>query len=242
MATISPLSRLLLVAWLRAQALAHAGAVVLLALVVATESADEPLSALLSRLRVDVPHTWALLSPALTLAAAALTVARLRHSGELLALGTLGVSHLRVFVSGLGVSIPLAALTALVGRATDPAVEVARGPGAWVIHGAVRLDPGVTGLSTHDLAQIQWGSPAAWPGTALLLVLGGLAGAALGAADARRSVVAAASAWLVLDLLRRGSEPAPGLVLLAVAAAVAAALLRSATAPRCAAPRSPAHM
>ncbi|GDX80917.1 hypothetical protein LBMAG42_27280 [Deltaproteobacteria bacterium] len=241
MAPLGLLSRLLLVAWLRAQALVHAGALVLLALVVATESADDPLPTLLSRLSIDVPHTWALLSPALTLAAAALAVARLLHSGELLALGTLGVSRLRVLLSGVGVTLPLAALAAAVGRGTDPAVEVARGPGAWVVHGIVLLDPGTTGVSAADLAGVEWGSPAAWPGTALLVVLGGIAGAALGAADGRRSVVAAAAVWLVLDLVRRGSEPAPGLVLLALAAGFAATLLRSATGARRGAPRSPAH-
>lgn len=213
----------------------------LLALVVATESADDPLPTLLERLRVDVPHTWALLSPALTLVAAALAVVRQRQSGALLALGTLGVSPLRVLLSGLWVTMPLAVLALAVGHGTDPAVEVARGPGAWVIHGVVRLDPGTAGLSANDLAQIQWGSPTAWPGTALLLVFGGLAGAALGAADGRRSVVVAASAWLVLDLIRRGSEPAAGLALLVVAATLAGGLLRGATGPRGRAPRSPAH-
>lgn len=241
MALVGPLSRLLVRAWLRAQALVHLGAVLLLALVVATESADEPLPTLLARLSGDVPHTWALLSPALTLAAAALAVVRLRGTGELLALGTLGVSTRRVLLSGLAVTLPLGALAAAVGWGTDPAVEVARARGAWLVHGVVRLDPGTAAVSAADLANVQWGASTVWPGTAILLVLGGLAGASLGARDGRRSVVAAAAAWLVLDLLRRGSEPGPGLALLAAAGAVVAVLLRAATARNAHARRSPAH-
>ena len=57
------LLRLLVPVWLRALLLTNLGGLVLLALVAATESADDPLSVLFARLRADVPHTWALLSP-----------------------------------------------------------------------------------------------------------------------------------------------------------------------------------
>lgn len=216
--------RLLLPAWARAFVLTNLGGLAVVVLVVATESADDPLSVLWMRLSQDVPHTWALLSPALALAAAALAVTRLRGSGELLALASLGVSRGRVLGSVLWVAAPAGVVAALVGRATDPAVSVARAAGAWVVNGAVLPDPGVAVPSASVLAAVRFGNPWDWPGTAALLLAGSVAGAALGVRGGSRSVLVAAAVWLVGDLVRRGSEPLPGLGVLATAAGLAAGL------------------
>ena len=239
MASVSPLSRLVLLAWCRSLGLVHGGAIVLLGLVIATESAGLPLSAALSRLLADVPHTWALLSPALTLAATALTMDRLRANGELLALGALGLSRPRFLLTSLAVTLPSGALAAAVGVATDPATEAARVPGAWLVRGVVLLDPGT--LVVPDLSRVSFGPSLDWPGTGLLVVAGGLAGASLGARGGRRSVLAAAAGWLVLDLVRRGSDPAVGFALLLCAAIAGAADLWMPMVCRAPATESPAR-
>ena len=222
---MTPLQRLLLPAWARAFFLTNVGGLLVLALVVATESADDSFAVLGDRICRDVPHTWALLSPALALAAAALATGRMRGSGELLAMATLGLSRLRVLLSVAWVALPTAALAAVVGRGTEPAVTVARAAGAWIVEGRVLLDPGAATPSAAALAAVRYGDPLDWPGTAILLVAAALSGAALGARGGGRAVLMAAAAVVVADLVRRGVDPAVGLGILAATAGVAGGLV-----------------
>lgn len=204
---MSALGRLLMRGWARAFGLVHAGGVVLLALAVATEAADEPWPELGRRLAADVPHAWALLSPALSLVAAALAMRRLRGSGELLVLGTLGVSLRRVRLSVLAPAALVAVAAAAVGRVAAPRVEVARLSGGWLVSGVVLPDPGSPLPDAAAVAAARFGAPWDWPGTAVLLVVASAAGAALGVRGQSWSVLVAAATCVVVDVLRRGSEP-----------------------------------
>ena len=214
---MTALGRVLVAAWLRGFLLLQLGGVGLLAVVVATEAADEPPAEVLRRLTSQLPYTWALLSPALALAAAALTSARLSRSGELLALGTLGVSPLRARMSVLWVAMPCALLAMVVGQGCQPRVDVARVAGAWIVHGSVLADPGAAPPGQGALLTASWGSPTDWPGTALLLVLASVTGASFASSRTPWTVLVAAAAWIVGDVLRRGSDPLPGAAIVLVA-------------------------
>ncbi len=218
---MTALRRLLVVAWLRGFFLVQIAGVGLLAIVVATEAADETPAEVLRRLTSQLPYTWALLSPALALAAAALTAAQLSRSGQLLALGTLGVSPGRVRASVLWVATPCALLTMAVGQLCQPGVDVARIAGAWIVRGVVLPDPGLLPPEQATLLTAAWGSPTDWPGTAILLVLASVTGASFGSLRSVWGVLVAAAAWIVGDALRRGSEPLFGAAIIGLAALMA---------------------
>ncbi|MSQ01401.1 MAG: LptF/LptG family permease [Myxococcales bacterium] len=218
---MTALGRLLLTAWLRGFLLVQLGGIGLLAIVVATEAADEPVAEVRRRLVSQLPYTWALLSPALALAAAALTAARLSRSGQLLALGTLGVSPRRVRTSVLWVATPFGLVAMAVGHGSQPRVDVARVTEAWIVQGAVLPDPGASVSAPAALLTASWGSPTDWPGTAVLLILASLTGASLGSPRSGWAVLVAAAGWVVVDALRRGSEPLPGAGIVLVAGLVA---------------------
>jgi hypothetical protein len=203
---MAPLNRLLFLAWLRAFLLTQVGGAGLLALAVLTESAASGTPPL-RRLVAEVPHTWALLSPALGLVGAALAVYGLRRRGEWLVLATLGAGRTRLLLSVLALALPLGAFAGLVEGLTMPAVAVLRVPGGWLNAGALRLDPGAEAPVATILAAARWAGAWQWPGTALLLAAGAVTGAALGARARESTTLLAACAWLLGDLLRRGSSP-----------------------------------
>lgn len=121
---------------------AHLGGVVVLALAVAVEARQGELATLLT---ARVPSAWALAAAVLTLLGSALAVARMRRSGIVLALGTLGLGPGRIVVIA-------ALLGGLVGAGATqvlrPAADVIgweRIPGGWQHAGQVLADaPGVT--------------------------------------------------------------------------------------------------
>lgn len=104
---------------------AHLGGMVLLALVVAVEAADEPIGTLMRTVVARVPELWAALAAVLGVAGVGVAVARLRRQGVVLGLGTLGVRP--------AVFVLFAALFAGVwgigsAQVATPPAEV---PGAW---------------------------------------------------------------------------------------------------------------
>ena len=202
----SALWRLLLRAWAGPMALCQLGGFALLALATATESARLPLDQLAARMTGELPHAWALVSPALALAAGALALGRMRARGELLGLGSLGVGLGSVFAAGGAVALPVGLLAASVGRLTEPVVAVARIAGGWLIAGRILADPGGAGVTESALRAAVFDGGSLWPGSGLLAVAGALAGAALILLAGPRTVVVSAAALLVLDLVRRSSE------------------------------------
>jgi hypothetical protein len=211
---VAPLTRLLLGAWARALALAHGGGVLLLALVVLTESTANGGDPLV-RLTTELPHTWALLAPALTLVGAALAVSGLRRRGDWLALASLGVPESVVLRSALGPALLLALLAGGVEGLTEPIVTILRVPGGWLVEGTLRLDPGAAAPPADVLAAARWAGAWRWPGTGLLLLAAAPVGAVIAARSRGTAVLVAAFACVVLDLLRRGAPPATGSALAA---------------------------
>lgn len=224
---MSAFGRLSLTLWVRSFGLVHGAGVLLLALAVATEAAAQPTAELVRRLRADVPYAWALLSPALTLAAAALGLRRLRDSGELVALGTLGVSPRRVRWGAVVAALPVAALAVAVGAASAPTVEAARVAGGWVVAGRTLADPGGPLPDAAAVAAARFGSSGDWPATGVLLILAAGVGARLGETGHTWGVLLAAAGWVLADVLRRGHQPVvAALFLLAMGAAAALSAAR----------------
>jgi hypothetical protein len=237
---MAPLVRLLGGAWLRALLLTEVGGAGLLALVVLTESTATGATAW-GRLVTDVPHAWALLSPALALIGAALAVQGLRRRGDWLALGTLGVPRGRLLLSVLLLAVPLGLFAAGVEALTEPASAVLRVSGGWLVEGQLLLDPGAAPPSEDALSAARWRGSWRWPGTAIFVAACEVAGAALGARAPGSAVLLSTLAWVVVDLLRRGSTPAGAAGWSLVVCAAAALALAWALSWESAAARSPAR-
>ncbi len=195
---MTPRLRLLGLAYARSFFLVHGGAVLVLGIAIAAESADEDLRALAGRLSVNLPHTWALLAPPLCLAAAALAVSRLRTTGQLTALGSVGVAVRSVLGGAFLVGLFFGLGCAVTGVASSPAVEVSRVTGGWWLRGTfVPDDVGNFPVPAGPVL-------GRWLSTAWLCPLAAWTGASLGAwRDAGRVLVVAA-AVLCLDLVQRG--------------------------------------
>lgn len=195
---MSARARLLGLAQGRSAVLVHGGAVLVVALALAAESADEPLATVGQRLAADLPHTWALLAPALTVASTALAVTRLRATGQVTALGSVGVGLGALSRSGLWSGVLVGSACLLVGVSVAPALEVARVAGGWWLRGEFVPD------AVGTVPVLPPGVTARWWATGGLCVLGGWVGAVLGTWAGAGSVLVAAGLVLCFDLVQRG--------------------------------------
>jgi hypothetical protein len=152
---------------------AHAGGLLLLALALSVEAADEPFRRLLMLLAERIPMLWARSAPALSLLGATLAVFRLRREGAVLGLGACGVSPwIVVAIAGV-----LGGGVGAVAAAGEPAAAAAadgwvRGSGGWWHEG----------VAFPDVAGGVVGLPAKPTRSAGVDVAGGAAAGALGAA------------------------------------------------------------
>lgn len=204
---------------------AHTGGVLLFALTVAVEAADEPLPALWGTLRARVPGLWAQAAAVLGGVGVAGAALRLRRRGVVLALGALGVDPRVLLVVG---ALLAGAVGGLAG-AVPPAATIApgdwvRGEGGW-IRGGVGWPDAPGGVVRER--------PAPWrsvPADVVNAAAAGACGAALGLWATATPALVLAAVLLVVDvvargLAERGAVPAAMAVAPAALAAGVAVLL-----------------
>ncbi len=191
-------------------AVAHLGGLLLYALVVAVEAADEPLPVLARIVLARVPALWAQSAAVLGCVGVAAATLRLRRRGVVLALGTLGLDPrvvLLVGAVGAGVVGGLAGRGVVAPTAVPGAWE--RGDGGWIRDGLAWPDAAGAEVRTRpaagrDLAADVTNAAAA-----------GACGAALGLWAGATPALVVAALLLVGDvvstgLAERGAVPAWG--------------------------------
>lgn len=204
---------------------AHLGGVLLFALTVAVEAADEPLPTLWDTLRARVPGLWAQAAAVLGGVGVAGATLRLRRRGVVLALGALGVDPRVLLVVG---AVLAGAAGGLAGAVT-PEAPVApgdwvRGEGGWIRDGLGWPDA-AGGVVTERHAPAR-----SVPADVVNAAAAGACGAALGLWATATPALVLAAVLLVVDvvargLAERGAVPAASVVAPAALAAVVAGIL-----------------
>jgi hypothetical protein len=202
---------------------AHVAGLLLLALAIAVEAADEPLLTLAQTLVARVPPAWAQVAAVLGLVGAWAATLRLRNQGVVLGLGTLGVSPYVLLLAG---ALAASFGGVLASEATDSAEPVAphawvRGDAGWIRDG--QAWPDERGGAVRPLPPIARSAVA----DALDAGAAGACGAAVGLFGGPVTALLAAALLLVADVVsrglsERGALPPAGVAIPAVLALFAA--------------------